>query len=97
MWMHGKVYVSTKLKNYYSFKKRYSVSSMALVGANKRFLWAAVGAPGSTHDSRLLRSSDLYTEIQRGNVFPNTTLRLPEHGDIPITTVGDSATQREYT
>lgn len=64
---------------------------MGLIGANNRFLWAAVGAPGSTHDSRLLGSSDLYTKIQCRNVFPNTTLRLPEHGDIPITTAGDSA------
>ena len=42
--------VNTKLKNYFSFKKRYSVSNMGLIGSNKIFMWAAVGAPGSTHD-----------------------------------------------
>ena len=95
-WDGFHVYVSTKLKNYFSFKKRYSVSSMGFVGSNKRFLWAAVGAPGSTHDSRLLKSCDLFAEIQQGHVFPNAVLRTREYGDIPFTTVGDSAFPR-YT
>ena len=42
------IYVSTKLTNFYSYKKRYSVINMGFVGYNKRFMWAAVGAPGST-------------------------------------------------
>ena len=50
VWGGFHVYVNTKLKNYFSFKKRYSVSNMGLIGSNKRFMWAAVGAPGSTHD-----------------------------------------------
>ena len=45
---------------------------MGFIGSNKRFLWAAVGAPGSTHDSRLLKSCDLFAEIQQGHVFTNT-------------------------
>ena len=61
-----------------------------------RFLWAAVGAPGSTHDSRLLKSCDHFAEIQQGHVFPNTVLRTREYRDIPFTTVGDSAFPR-YT
>ena len=68
-WDGFHVYVSTKLKNYFSFKKRYSVSSMGFIASNKRFLWAAVGAPGSVHDSRLLKSRDLFAEIQQGHVF----------------------------
>ena len=95
-WDGFHVYVSTKLKNYFSFKKRYSVSSMGFIASNKRFLWAAVGAPVSVHDSRLLKSCDLFAEIQQGHVFPNTVLRTREYGDIPITTVGDSAFPR-YT
>ena len=95
-WDGFHVYVSTKLKNYFSFKKRYSVSSMGFIASNKRFLWAAVGAPGSVHDSRLLKSRDLFAEIQQGHVFPNTVLRTREYGDIPITTVGDSAFPRYH-
>ena len=88
---------SIKMKNFYSFKKRYSVSSMGFIGSNKRFLWAAVGAPGSTHDSRLLKSCSLYNEIQNKQVFPNATVDLKEHGEIPFTTVGDSAFQKLLT
>ena len=52
------------------------------------------GAPGSTHDSRLLKSCDLFADIQQGHVFPNSVLRTREYGDIPFTTVGDSAFPR---
>ena len=69
---------------------------MGFIASNKRFIWAAVGAPGSVHDSRFLKSCDLFAEIQQGHVFPNTVLRTREYGDIPITTVGDSAFPR-YT
>jgi hypothetical protein len=51
-WDGFHIYINTKLKNFYSFKKRYSVTNMGFIGQNKRFMWAAVGAPGSTHDSR---------------------------------------------
>ena len=90
------VYVSTKLKNYFNFKKRYSVSSLGFTASNKRFLWAAVGAPGSTHDSRLLKSCDLFADIQQGRIFPSSVLRTREYGDTLFTTVGDSAFPR-YT
>ena len=95
-WDGFHVYVSTKLKNYFSFKKRYSVSSLGFIASNKRFLWAAVGAPGSTHDSRLLKSCDLFADIQQGRILPSSVLRTREYGDIPFTTVGDSAFPR-YT
>ncbi|XP_022806959.1 protein ALP1-like [Stylophora pistillata] len=93
-WDGFHVYVSTKLKNYFSFKKRYSVSSLGFIVSNKRFLWAAVGAPGSTHDSRFLKSCDLYADIRQGRIFPSSVLRTREYGDIPFTTVGDSAFPR---
>jgi len=37
-WDGFHVFVSTKLKNYFSFKKRYPVSNMGLIAFNKRFL-----------------------------------------------------------
>ena len=55
-----------------------------------------MGVPGSTHDSRLLKCGDLFAEIQQENVFPNAALRTRVYGDIPFTTVGDSAFPR-YT
>ena len=89
-WDGFHVYISSNLKNFYSFKKRYSITNMGLVGANKRFLWAGVGAPGSVHDSTL-KSSSIFNEIESGNVLPNKVLSLPRYGEIPFTMVGDSA------
>lgn len=48
---------------------------MGFVGANKRFLWADVGAPGSVHDSTLLQSSPIFTDIESGQVLPDNVLR----------------------
>ena len=42
------------MKQYFSFKGFYSIVLMALVDEEYRFIWASVGAPGSTHDSILL-------------------------------------------
>ena len=90
-WDGFHVYVSTNLKNFYSYKKRYSVTNMGFIGYNKRFMWAAVGAPGSTHDSRLLRSCEIYSQFEEGHALPNRSLNLHPHGEIPLATVGDSA------
>ena len=85
-WDGFHVSVSTKLKNFYSFKKRYTISNMGLIGHNKLFLAATVNAPGSTHDARLLQSS---------KVLPNKSINLGDKfGEIPLVTVGDSAFPR---
>ena len=39
------MYVSSKLKSCFSFKKRYSMSNLGLVSYNKKFLYCTVGAP----------------------------------------------------
>ena len=75
-WYGFHVYVSTTLKNFYSYKKRYSVTNMGFIGYNKRFMFAAVGAPGSTHDSRLLQNCDVYAKIEEGNILPKSSLNL---------------------
>ena len=54
-WDSFYVYVNSQLKNYSSFKKRYSMKNLGLIGYNKRLLYTAVGAPGRTHDARLLK------------------------------------------
>ena len=90
-WDGFHIYTTTKLKQYYSFKKRYSVSNMGLVSYNKRFSHAAVGVPGSTHDSRLLKNTRLYQQLSEGEIFPNKCLHLGHSGEIPLVTIGDSA------
>ena len=81
-WDCFHVYVSVTLKSFFSYKKRYSVTNRGFIGYNKRFMFAAVGAPGSTHDSRLLQNCDVYSEIQEGNILPTSSLNLHPHGEI---------------
>ena len=45
-WDGFHVFISSNLKNFFSFKKRYLVTNMGLIGFNKRFLWADVGTLG---------------------------------------------------
>ena len=56
-----------KLKSYFSFKIRCSMSILRLVSYKKKFLYFAVGAPGSTHDARILRNSAIYQKIITGH------------------------------
>ena len=65
-WDGFHVHVASHLKNYFSFKNKYTFTSMGLVGYNKRFLHLTTGAPGSTHDARLLRHTSLFREITNG-------------------------------
>ena len=39
------------------------MTNLGLTGYNNRFLYAAVGAPGNTHDARLLKESYIYMLI----------------------------------
>ena len=66
------------------------MTSMGFIGYNRRFMWAAVGASVSTHDSRLLRSCSNYSDVENGQILPNGSLNLHPYGEIPFTTVGDS-------
>ena len=93
-WDGFHVQWTTKLKNHYSFKKKYTVNNMGLVGFNKRFLAATVGAPGSTHDARLLRHTKVFTDIIQKKILPDKHINLGAHGEIPLVTIGDSAFPR---
>ena len=90
-WDGFHVYINCHLKNFFSFKKRYSVTNMGSIVSNKRFLWAGVGAPGSLHDSTLLQSTDIFNATETGHCIPHQVLELPGYGQIPFTTVGDAA------
>ena len=90
-WDGFHVYVSSKLKSYFSFKKRYSMSNLGLVSYNKKFPYCAVRAPGSTHDARMLRNSAIYQKIVTGHAVYDRAIDLGEHGKIPLVTVGDTA------
>ena len=62
-WDGFYIHVNSQLKANYSFKKKYTVNNLALTSYNKRFLYAAVGAPGNTHDARILKESSFLTKF----------------------------------
>ena len=78
------------MKQYFNFKGFYSIVLMALVDAEYRFIWASVGAPGNTHDSTLMQSTELWNRIVTGNVIPNIVQQI-ENVDIPPLILGDGA------
>ena len=64
------------------------MSNIGLVSYNKKFLYCAVGAPGSTCDARMLHNSTAYQIIVTGHAIPNKVIDLGEHKKIPF---GDKA------
>ena len=64
-WDGFHVHVSSQLKSNYSFKKMYTVNNLALTSYNKRFLYAAVGGPGSAHDARMLKEPSFFDGFKR--------------------------------
>ena len=64
------------MKQHFNFKGFYSIVLMALVDAEYRFIWASVGAPGNTHDSTLLQSTDLWRKIVEGGFIPNVAQKI---------------------
>ena len=67
------------------------MTNLGLVGYNKRFLCAAVGAPGSTQDAKLLKESSIFHKILKRDVLPDRVTSLGDFGYVPLVTVGDSA------
>ena len=67
------------------------MTNLRLVGYNKRFLYAAVDAPGSTQDTRLLKESSIFHKILKGDVLLYRVISLGDFGYVPLVTVGDSA------
>ena len=67
------------------------MNNLALTSYNKRFLYAAVGAPESTHDAKMLKESSFFDEVLSGRGLPDRRINLSDFGDIALVTIGDSA------
>ena len=67
------------------------VNSLFLTSYSKRFLHAAVGAPGSTHVAKMLKESSFFDEVLSGRALPDRKINLGDFGDIALVTIGDSA------
>ena len=93
-WDGFHVHILTHLKNNFSFKNKYTITSTGLIGHKKRFLHLTNGAPGSIHDACLLRYSTLFQEITLRNIIPNKGINLGDAGEITLVMIGDSAFPR---
>ena len=58
-------------KEYHNFKNFYSIVMMAIVDAKDRFVWVSIGFPGNSHDSVILQSTQLWTDITENNIIPS--------------------------
>ena len=71
MWDAFHIRSNSKLKSNYSLKKKYTINNLSLPIYKKRFLYAAVGVPGSTHDTRMLKGFSFLIDVLAGRVFPD--------------------------
>ena len=76
------------MKQYFKFKGFYLIVLMTLVDAEYRFIWVSIEAPGNTHDSTLLQSTDLWKRIVGGEIIPNVVQQMENH-EVPPFILGD--------
>ena len=77
-------------KEYHNFKNFYSIVLMALVDSHYRFVWGSCGYPGNSHDSIIFKSTELWSNIESGNVLPSIGKKIAKQ-TVPPLIVGDSA------
>ena len=77
-------------KEYHNFKNFYSVVLMSIVDAKYRFVWGSCGFPGNSHDSIILQSTKLWSDIKDGKILPPFVQKENE-AFIPPLLLGDSA------
>ena len=66
---HTEIIASAELFDCFKKSHRYSVLFQAAVGKSITFLDTAIGYPGSMHDARVLRSSDIFQKAQNGGIL----------------------------
>lgn len=76
--------------DYVNRKQDYSVVIRGVADASFRFLDISAGYPGSIHDARVLRLSNLHREIEQGNWLNGPTKQISGSEIRPLL-VGDSA------
>ena len=55
--------------DYHSRKKRHTINTQAVVGANLMFLDVATGFPGCMHDARVLQHTALFRMARQGEIL----------------------------
>ena len=62
-------------KEYHNFKSFCSVILMALLDAKYHFIWGSCGFPGNSHDSIVLQSTSLWSDIKNANLLQSKRTR----------------------
>ena len=76
--------------DYFSRYQQHDMIVQGAVDGTGKFIDAVGGFPGSAHDARVLRNSNIYQEAEQGNILQ--ALRVDIDGnDIGPYLVGDSA------
>ena len=76
-------------KEYHNFKNFYSIVLMSLVDAKYRFIWGSCGFPGNSHDSIILQSTQLWSDITEGKAIPQIAKDV-DSTNVPPLILGDS-------
>ena len=77
---------------YFNYKGFYSIVLLGVVDADYKFLWADVGANGSTSDCGIFNASDLEPALRTGTIgFPDPEPLPHDDRPMPYFLVGDDA------
>ena len=77
-------------KDYYNRKGFHSIIMQAVADHRYCFADIYIGWPGSVHDARVFKSSELYAKEQNGTLFPSTH-RTINGIEVPLVILGDPA------
>ena len=67
---------SDNKEDYFNRKHDYSVNLMGILDHRMMFLYAAVGFPGSIHDSRAFQLTDVHHDIENGDLLSQPTAEI---------------------
>ena len=76
--------------DYFSCYPQHDMIIQEVVNAVGNFIDTVAGFPGSAHDARVLRNSNIYQEAENGNILQAPLVNINEN-DIAPYLVGDSA------
>ena len=76
--------------DYFSRKQKYTVVNQGVVGANLIFLDFVSGFPGSIHDSRALRATELFRKAEANEVL-NMPVKVVQNMNVRPIILGDGA------
>ena len=76
--------------DYFSRYQQHDMIVQGVVDGTGKFIDAVAGFPGSAHDARVLRNSNIYQEAEQGNILQAPRVDI-DGNDIGPYLVGDSA------